>query len=104
VITIEMVGKIRRMYFRDKMSLHEITKRTSLSRNTVRKWLRSTDEVAQPTYRREQMPCKLTPFHEALKQALKADSLRHKQNRRTGPRCRYRPRWPPRLSRRPARV
>jgi transposase len=80
---MEMIGKIRRMYFRDKMSLHEITKRTSLSRNTIRKWLRSTDEVAQPTYRRSQMPCKLTAFHEALEQALKADFHRHKQNRRT---------------------
>jgi transposase len=80
---MEMIGKIRRMYFRDKMSLHEITKRTSLSRNTIRKWLRSTEEVAQPTYRRSQMPCKLTAFHEALEQALKADFHRHKQNRRT---------------------
>jgi transposase len=78
-----MIGKIRRMYFRDKMSLHEITKRTSLSRNTIRKWLRSTEEVAPPTYRRSQMPCKLTAFHEALEQALKADFHRHKQNRRT---------------------
>lgn len=80
---MEIIGKIRRMYFRDSMSLHEITKRTSLSRNTIRKWLRSTGEVAQPTYQRSQMPCKLTAFHEALEQALKADSLRHKQNRRT---------------------
>jgi transposase len=80
---MEMIGKIRRMFFRDKMSLHEIAKRTSLSRNTIRKWLRNTGEVAQPTYRRSQMPCKLTAFHEALEQALKADSLRHKQSRRT---------------------
>ena len=40
MITMEMFGKIRRMYFRDKLSLHEISKRTSLSRNTIRKWLR----------------------------------------------------------------
>ena len=25
---MEMMGKIRRMYFRDKLSLHEIAKRT----------------------------------------------------------------------------
>ena len=83
MITMEMIGKIRRMFFRDNKSLHEISKRTSLSRNTIRKWIRSTDEVAQPAYKRSQMPCKLTAFHEALEQALKADSLRHKQNRRT---------------------
>jgi len=76
---MEMIGKIRRMYFRDKMSLHEITKRTSLSRNTIRKWIRSTEEVALPAYQRSPMPGKLTAFHESLEQALKADSLRHKQ-------------------------
>ena len=36
VITMEMLGRIRRMYLRDKVSLHEIAKRTGLSRNTVR--------------------------------------------------------------------
>lgn len=41
VISMEMMGKIRRMYFRDKLSLHEITKRTGLARNTIRKWVRA---------------------------------------------------------------
>jgi DNA-binding transcriptional regulator LsrR (DeoR family) len=36
---MEMLGKIRRMYFRDKLSLHQIAKRTGLSRNTIRKWV-----------------------------------------------------------------
>jgi transposase len=80
---MEMIGKVRRMYLRDKLSLHEISKRTGLSRNTIRKWLRSPKEVAQPAYRRGLVPCKLTAFHEALEQALKADSHRLKQNRRT---------------------
>lgn len=34
------LGKIRRMYFRDGLSLSEISRRTSLSRNTIRSWLR----------------------------------------------------------------
>ncbi|MDP3475062.1 helix-turn-helix domain-containing protein, partial [Hydrogenophaga sp.] len=38
---MERLGRIRRMYLRDKMSLHEIAKRTGLSRNTVRSWLRT---------------------------------------------------------------
>lgn len=80
---MEMIGKIRRMYLRDKMSLHEITKRTGLSRNTVRKWLRSPKETLPPSYRRSKEPGKLGVFHEALEQALKADSHRLKQNRRT---------------------
>ncbi len=83
MITMEMIGKIRRMYLRDRLSLHEITKRTGLSRNTIRKWLRSPKETAHPTYRRSERPCKLSAFNDLLEQALKADAHRAKQNRRT---------------------
>jgi len=51
VISMEMMGKIRRMYFRDKLSLHQIAKRTGLSRNTIRKWVRAP-EATQPAYLR----------------------------------------------------
>lgn len=44
-----MMGKIRRLYFRDKISLHEISKRTGLARNTIRKRVR-TPEAKQPVY------------------------------------------------------
>jgi transposase len=80
---MEMIGKIRRMYLRDKMSLHEIAKRTSLSRNTIRKWLRAEEQAVPPRYRRIKADTQLSPFHAALEHALKADSLRPKHNRRT---------------------
>lgn len=83
MITMEMMGKIRRMYLRDKMSLHEIARRTGLSRNTIRRWLREPAEAAPPRYSRSKKPGKLSAFHAALEQALKADSHRPKQNRRT---------------------
>jgi transposase len=83
VITMEMLGKIKRMYTRDKKSLREIADKTGLSRNTIRRWVRQTQEGAAPTYRRKAMPNKLTPFHQALELALNADALRTKQNRRT---------------------
>ena len=82
MISMEMMGKIRRMYFRDKLSLHEITKRTGLARNTIRKWIRAP-EVKQPVYQRRAVFNKLSPFHAVLEQALKADSLRPKQQRRS---------------------
>lgn len=82
MISMEMMGKIRRMYFRDKLSLHQIAKRTGLSRNTIRKWIRAP-ETKQPVYQRQAAFNKLSPFHEILEQALKADSLRAKHNRRT---------------------
>ena len=82
MISMEMMGKIRRMYFRDQLSLHEITKRTGLSRNTIRKWIRAP-EATQPVYQRRALFNKLSPFHATLEQALKADALRPKSQRRT---------------------
>ncbi len=83
VITMEMLGKVKRLYARDKKSLREIAKATGLSRNTIRKWVRDESEVKKPTYERKEVPSKLTAFHEVLVQALKADSHRTKENRRT---------------------
>jgi transposase len=80
---MEMMGKIRRMYFRDNLSLHEITKRTGLARNTIRAWVRKPSTKAEPQYVRQRKPGKLTPYHATLEQALTADSFRAKQNRRT---------------------
>jgi transcriptional regulator with XRE-family HTH domain len=82
VITMEMIGKVRRMKLRDHLSNSEIAKRTGLSRNTVKKWLKApSDEV--PKYRRASGQTKLSEFEAALVQALKADAHRPKQARRT---------------------
>jgi transposase-like protein len=49
VINMSILAKIRQMHLRDGMSLREVAKRTGLSRNTIRVWLRQA-EVIQPTY------------------------------------------------------
>jgi len=73
------------MHLRDTLSLHEVSRRTGLSRDTLRKWLRKPDQavVTPPRYHREAVATKLTPYHATLELALKADALRIKQNRRT---------------------
>ena len=71
------------MHLCDKVSLHEIAKRTGLSRNTVRRWLRIPEQVQVPTYSRAVGSNKLSGFVAELEQSLKADALRPKQNRRT---------------------
>ena len=38
---MKILGKIKRLYFRDKKSLHDIARLTGLSRNTIRKCPRS---------------------------------------------------------------
>ena len=78
-----MIGKVLRMHRRDKKSVREIVKATSLARNTVRKYLR-TDRVEEPRRSlRAEAPIKLAPFVESIKQALLVDARRPKKERRT---------------------
>ena len=78
-----MIGKVLRMYRRDKKSVREIVKATSLARNTVRKYLR-LDRAEEPRrIRRQEASSKLAPYVEAIKQALMADAHRPKKERRT---------------------
>ena len=82
MITMDMIGKVRRMKLRDKFSNSAIAKLTGLSRNTVKKWLKAPGNKA-PKYSRESSEGKLTAFEETLEQALTADSHRPKHGRRT---------------------
>lgn len=77
-----MIGKVRRMHHRQNKSVREIARATSLSRNTVRKYLRA-GQVEEPKYRRAARPTKLTAFVGMIVQALKADSHRPRHARRT---------------------
>ena len=80
---MDMIGKVRRMRMRDQLSLSEISKRTGLARNTVKKWLKAPSDL-EPKYERQSARGKLTDFESTLAQALSADSHRPKQSRRSG--------------------
>ena len=84
MISMELLGKIRRMHVRDKMSVRAIAKRTGLSRNTLQKWLAAPEEVAAPKYIRAKGFSKLGAFSDELEQSLKANALRAKKDRRSG--------------------
>ncbi|MBM3747033.1 MAG: IS21 family transposase [Acidobacteria bacterium] len=77
-----MFGKIRRMYIRDGLSLSEIARRTSLSRNTVKKWIKAPSGE-EPRYQRRGKAKKLAGYEAQLIQALEADARRPKRDRRT---------------------
>lgn len=83
---MNMIDRIRRLHSRGKKSEREIARTTGLSRNTVAKWLHGQID-GPPMYRRGEQANKLTAFHDALKQALKADARRPKHERRTARRC-----------------
>ena len=75
-----MYAKIRRMYFREHLTISEIQRRTSLSRNTIKKWFKETGE---PRYQRPKRDSKLTPFKPKIKLALETDAHRPRRDRRT---------------------
>ncbi|HIA2370985.1 TPA: helix-turn-helix domain-containing protein, partial [Burkholderia contaminans] len=77
-----ILAKIRRMYFREKVPLREIARRTGLSRNTVRRWLRQTDAV-EPKYPKRVSPSVIDDWAAQLTGWLRADSHRPKRDRRT---------------------
>ena len=77
-----LIGKIRGMRMRDGKSISEISRLTSLSRNTIKKWLQ-TPQGAAPKYRRRDVSTKLAPFIATLTQALEVDARRAKHERRT---------------------
>ena len=77
-----MYAKIRRMFYREHLSISEIARRTSLTRNTIKKWLKAADD-SEPKYLRTTKLTKLTPFEPQLILALTADAHRPKRDRRT---------------------
>jgi hypothetical protein len=77
-----VIGKVKRMHFREKKSVRKIVRLTSLSRNTARKWLK-TPVLEEPRHRRSDTPGKLTRFHDVIKQVLKVDAHRPRHERRT---------------------
>ena len=76
-----MLAKIRRMHFRDGLPLREIAKRTGLSRNTIRRWLRSGQ--SEPVYPRRTSPSRLDAYRTQLETWLRADSHRPRREQRT---------------------
>ncbi len=77
-----MYGKIRRMYYREHLSINQIQRRTSLPRNTIKKWLKAPNDSAVK-YQRAKQPGKLTAFESWLLLSLEADARRSRKNRRT---------------------
>ena len=63
MMTMVMYAKIRRMHFREHLTISEIQRRTTLSRNTINKWLRGGEEPRNPHRNRDS---KLRPFEPAL--------------------------------------
>ena len=81
--TMSMFAKVRRLFHRDHLSISEIQRWTSLSRNIIKAWLKETSPDGYKYPKRPKVNDKLTPFIPTLLLALDADSRRPKRDRRT---------------------
>jgi transcriptional regulator with XRE-family HTH domain len=63
MIPMTMIGKVRRMFHRQNKSVREIARLTSLSRNTISKYL-NAEVQEEPRYQRRSKPTRLTPVSE----------------------------------------
>ncbi|MET3371778.1 transposase [Variovorax boronicumulans] len=71
---------IRRWALREQMSIREIARRTGLSRNTVKKYLRAGDE--EPRYAKRTSSSKLDPYAEKLATWLTIEATKSRKQRR----------------------
>jgi transposase len=77
-----MYAKVRRMRMRDGLTISEIARRTSLSRNTIKGWLRGPVR-SEMKYQRAAAPKKIGPYEATLREALATDARRPRRERRT---------------------
>ncbi len=79
---MEVLGKIRRLYYRDGLSFSEIARKTGYTRNTVKRWLKAPEGV-KPRYQRQSGDTKIAAYAAQLVKALEVDAHRPKRDRRT---------------------
>lgn len=72
---------IRRWALRDKMPIREISRRTGLSRNTIRKYLRSG--AVEPKFSTPTRPSKLDPYADRLSAWLLMEARKPRKDRRS---------------------
>ncbi len=76
-----LLSVIRRWHFREGMPIREIERRTGLSRNTIRKYLRA--DTVEPKFKVPERPSKLDPFAEKLSVWLRIEASKSRKQRRT---------------------
>jgi transposase len=81
VIDVATLSVIRRWALREQLSIREIARRTGLSRNTIKKYLRAG--AAEPRYAKRRSPSKLDPFAEKLSGWLRSEATKSRKQRRT---------------------
>jgi hypothetical protein len=76
-----LLSVIRRWALRDQLSIRAISRRTGLSRNTIRKYLRSG--AVEPKFNVPERPSKLDQFVDKLSHWLKVEAGKSRKQKRT---------------------
>ena len=76
-------GIVRRLFYRDSLSVSEIERRTGLTRKTISKWLNAPERTEPKYHRLPAQDTKIAPFAQQLTKALEVDARRPKRDRRT---------------------
>ena len=76
-----LLSIIRRWYLREEIPIREIERRTGLSRNTIRKYLRSG--AVEPKFKVPDRPSNLDPFADRLEAWLRIEAGKSRKQRRT---------------------
>jgi transcriptional regulator with XRE-family HTH domain len=80
VINVALLGIIRRWHLRDQIPIREIARRLDISRNTVRRYLRS--ETTEPSYAERRSVSGLDKYSVQLSGWLKAETTKPRKQRR----------------------
>ena len=76
-----LLGIIRRWHIRDQVPLREIARRLGISRNTVRRYLRS--EMTEPSYAERRSPSAIDKYAFQLSAILQAEAAKSRKQRRS---------------------
>jgi transcriptional regulator with XRE-family HTH domain len=80
VIDVAILSVIRRWHLREGVSIREIARRTKLSRNTIRKYLR--ERTIEPKYAKRSSASKLDTYAAKLAGWLKSEGGKGRKQRR----------------------
>jgi len=78
---VALLGIIRRWHIRDQIPLREIARRLGISRNTVRRYLRS--ETIEPAYAERRSSRAIDKYAFQLSAFLKTEAAKSRKQRRT---------------------
>ena len=81
MIDVATLSVIRRWALREHLSIREIARRSGLSRNTIKKYLRAG--AVEPRYARRVSPSRLDAYAERLSGWLKSETTKSRKQRRT---------------------